>query len=189
MTNCGLQIGLPVGHASSLPFQADSQAGSLPHDPRTRRSRITNRKSRRGLSLLEVILAIAILAGCIAAIGQLVRLGLLNAEEARDLTNAQLLCESKIAEIAAGVVPAEAASMVPFEHDSRWTYTVVVNSLDDQSLLSVQVTVQQAESAREHPFTASLTCWMIDPSLALMEEETTEPTTDDQTTSSGGTDA
>jgi type II secretion system protein I len=151
---------------------------------------------RRGLSLLEVILAIAILAGCIAAIGELVRLGLLHAEEARDLTNAQLLCESKIAEIAAGVVPAEAASMVPFEHDSRWMYSVVVNSLDDQSLLSVQVTVQPVESTRLQPLTSSLTCWMIDPSLALMEEEFTEPTeevtaptTGDQATSSGGTDA
>jgi hypothetical protein len=145
---------------------------------------------------LEVVLAIAILAGCIAAIGELVRLGLLHAEEARDLTNAQLLCESKIAEIAAGVVPTEAASMVPFEHDTRWMYSVVVSSLDDQCLLSVQVTVQQVESTRLQPLTSSLTCWMIDPSLALMEEELTEPmeeltepATDGQTTASGGTDA
>lgn len=165
--------------------------------PNPRRAR-----PRRGLSLLEVILAIAILAGCIAAIGELVRLGMLHAEEARDLTKAQLLCESKIAEIAAGVVPAEAASMAPFEQDPLWTYSVVVNSLDDQSLLSVQVTVQQTESPRGQPLTVSLTCWMIDPSLALMEEESmepteemtepteevSEPTTDDQAMPAGGSD-
>jgi len=144
---------------------------------------------------LEVILAIAILAGCIAAIGELVSLGTLQAEEARDLTTAQLLCESKMAEIAAGAVPAEGASSVPFENDPRWLYSVVINSLDDQSLLSVQVEVQQAEFLGDRPLTCSLTCWMIDPSLALMEEELTEPAMDDATmssegaTSSGGTDA
>ncbi len=167
------------------------------------RSRRRAARRRRGLSLLEVILAIAILAGCIAAIGQLVSLGSRQAEESRDLTKAQLLCESKIAEVAAGAVPAEAASSAPFEHDTNWLYSVVVNSLDDQSLLSVEVTVQQAEFVGERPLTCTLTCWMIDPSLALMEEELmeptgdltesteegTEPTTDGQSTSSGDTSA
>jgi type II secretion system protein I len=159
------------------------------------RSRRATTGRRRGLSLLEVILAIAILAGCIAAIGELVSLGTRQAEEARDLTTAQLLCESKIAEIAAGVVPAEAVSSAPFENDPRWLYSVVINSLDDQSLLSVQVDVQQAEFVGDRPLTCSLTCWMIDPSLALMEEELAEPDMDDasmtseNTMSSGGTDA
>jgi prepilin-type N-terminal cleavage/methylation domain-containing protein len=69
--------------------------GSVPFSGRRRRN--------AGLSLLEVILAIAILGGCIAVIGELVRLGARQAEEARELTTAQLLCESKLEEIAAGV--------------------------------------------------------------------------------------
>lgn len=156
---------------------------TVPHNTLSRsRRRVAG--SRRGLSLLEVILAIAILAGCIAAIGELVSLGSRQAEESRDLTKAQLLCESKIAEIAAGVAPPEAASMAPFEHDTSWLYSVVVNSLDDQSLLSVEVTVQQAEFVGDKPLTCTLTCWMIDPSLALMEEEMMEPT-EEMTESTG----
>ena len=146
-------------------------------------------RSNRGLSLLEVILAIAILAGCIATVAELVRVGSYQAEEARELTIGQLLCESKIAEIAAGVVPPEAASSAPFENDPRWLYSVAITQLDDQSLLGVQVIVEQAEPTRLQPLTFSLTCWMIDPSLALMEEETVEPTVEDEMMSSGGTDA
>ena len=77
-----------------------------------------------GLSLLEVILAVAILGGCMAVIGELVRLGVRHAEEARELTRAQLLCESKLEEIAAGVTAAESAAAVAFETDPEWTYTV-----------------------------------------------------------------
>jgi prepilin-type N-terminal cleavage/methylation domain-containing protein len=142
------------------------------------------RHRKRGLSLLEVILAIAILAGCIAVIGELVRLGSRQAEEARELTTAQLLCESKIAEIAAGVIPAEAVSSVPFENDPRWLYSVTVNSLDQEGLLDVRVTIEQSEPSRVQPLTFTLVCWMIDPSLALMEEPA-EMTVDDEATTSG----
>ncbi len=149
-----------------------------------RKSQIANRKSHRGLSLLEVILAIAILAGCIAVIGELVRLGSRQAEEARELTTAQLLCESKIAEIAAGVIPAEAASSMAFENDPRWLYSVAVNSLDQEGLLDVRVTVEQSEPSRQLPLTFTLVCWMIDPSLALMEDPA-EMTTDEEGATSG----
>jgi type II secretion system protein I len=142
------------------------------------------RHRKSGLSLLEVILAIAILAGCIAVIGELVRLGSRQAEEARELTTAQLLCESKIAEIAAGVIPAEAASSVAFENDPRWLYSIAINSLDQEDLLDVRVTVEQSEPTRQQPLSFTLVCWMLDPSLALMEEPA-EMTTDDEAATSG----
>ena len=53
---------------------------------------------RRGLSLLEVMLAIAILGGSIAVIGELIRVGTISAAKTRDLTTAQILCESTLAE-------------------------------------------------------------------------------------------
>ncbi len=56
-------------------------------------------------SLLEVVLALAILVGAIAVTGELVRLGTLSAASARDLTQAQLICESKLAEITSGITP------------------------------------------------------------------------------------
>jgi len=117
---------------------------------------------RRGLSLLEVILAVAILGGCLAVTGELVRMGVRHAEEARELTRAQLLCESKMEGIAARVTALESASMVPFETDPEWTYTVDVSPLDTQQLTLVRVTVQELESDRLYPITFTLSRWILD---------------------------
>lgn len=128
-----------------------------------------NRRSaaRAGLSLLEVILAIAILGGSIAVIGELVRLGARQAEEARELTIAQLLCESKLEEIAAGVIAPEAVGDVPFDLDPRWSYSIEIGSLDNPDLLQVTVMAQQVDGSREIPLYYSLTRWILDPNLEL----------------------
>jgi general secretion pathway protein I len=131
--------------------------GSVPFSGRRRRN--------AGLSLLEVILAIAILGGCIAVIGELVRLGARQAEEARELTTAQLLCESKLEEIAAGVYAPESVGNVPFETDPRWSYSIEVGSLDTQNLIQVTVSAQQIDGSRLIPLSFSLTRWMLDPTL------------------------
>jgi type II secretory pathway pseudopilin PulG len=133
---------------------------------------------------LEVILAIAILGGCMAVIGELVRMGVRNAEEARELTKAQLLCEGKLEEVAAGATPLEAASAVAFELDPEWTYTIEVGSLDQQGLVQVRVTVQAVESERLYPLTFTLSRWMVDPSLAS-GETSTGSTTEGQAATSG----
>ena len=123
--------------------------------------------ARRGLTLLEVMLAVAILGGSMAVIGELVRMGVRHAEEAREQTKAQLLCESKLEEIAAGVTAIEAASEVPFDLDPEWTYSIESASLEQQGLIQVRVTVQLADSERLHPVSFTLTRWMLDPGLAF----------------------
>src|SRR5262245_45353897 len=50
----------------------------------------------RGLSLMEVILAIAILGGALVTIRQLIRIGARSAAQARDLTMSQLYAESEM---------------------------------------------------------------------------------------------
>ena len=131
------------------------------------RKRIRRSAARAGLSLLEVILAIAIQGGSIAVIGELVRLGARQSEEARELTIAQLLCESKLEEIAAGAIAPEAVGDVPFELDPRWSYSIEVGSLDNPDLLQVTVMAQQVDGSREIPLYYSLTRWILDPNLEL----------------------
>jgi hypothetical protein len=128
------------------------------------------------LSLLEVLLAIAILGGCIAVIGELVRLGSRHAEEVRLLTMAQLLCESKIEEIEAGITAPEAITSAPFETTPDWFYSVTVNSLEQEELLEVRVTVEQAEATRMEPFTFTLVRWMLDPALEESTDEMSDAT-------------
>jgi general secretion pathway protein I len=120
---------------------------------------------RRGLSLLEVILAIAILGGALATIGQLIRIGSRNAAAARDLTLAQIHCESTLNEVAAGAIPLAAASDVPLDEYGEWLYTVESAPIDDGGLIELRVTVHQSPDAAARPVSYTLTRWMIDPAV------------------------
>ncbi len=96
-----------------------------------------------GFSLLEVILALAILLGALAVLGEVARATLRNAQIARDQSRAQLLCESKLAEILAGISPAEAVQDALFEDedDADWRYSVDLQPADFEGLVAVRVRV------------------------------------------------
>jgi general secretion pathway protein I len=121
---------------------------------------------RRGLSLLEVILAIAILGGALAVLGQLIRIGARNAAIARDLTTAQLYCESKLNELAAGVEDPASVSGGACDEFGEWVYAVEVEPSDLEGLLMVRVTVGQEPSRFSRPVSFSLTRWIVDPVFA-----------------------
>ena len=143
-------------------------------------------RRRLGLSLLEVMLALAILGGALAIIGELMRLGVRNAESARDLSTAQVFCEAKINEIAAGLLPPQPIASTPIEEiaslgaDAPWLYAVDVEQIDQQGLISVKVTVTQDPSVAARPIEFSLVRWMIDPTQVAIG------TTDGTGSSTGG---
>jgi Tfp pilus assembly protein PilV len=122
------------------------------------------------LSLLEVILAIAILAAGMTLIGELMRIGGRHATAAVDLTKAQMYCESVVSEIAIGSIAAQAVDQTPMEIDPGWLYSVDVQDVALQGLISVRVSVQSAADTSLNPRGASLTRWMIDPDLDLTEQ-------------------
>jgi len=119
---------------------------------------------RRGITLLEVMLAIAIFGMSLAAIGELIRIGATNAAAARDLTEAQRLCNNVMAEIGAGITPPEAASETPVEGAAGWLSTVESQPLEEQEgMLRVSVTVQQDPAHNTKPTKFTLVRWMTDP--------------------------
>jgi Tfp pilus assembly protein PilV len=131
------------------------------------------RSGRRALSLLEVILAMAILGGALAAIGELVRSGARNAELARDLTTAQLLGETMMSEIAARMIPLQAINESPVDdpqYQLNWSYSVAIEQVDQEGLVSVWVTIQQNAENHARPATYTLVRWMIDPEMSLSTE-------------------
>ena len=123
---------------------------------------------RRGLSLLEVILAIAILGGAIAAIGELVRLGVRSASYAQQQTLAHLLCDTRMAEIASGAVAPESIGQTPCSEASEWIYSVEVAQGDQIGLLKVMVVVQQDPA--QFPLPLSFQLYRFIPDPAYIEE-------------------
>ena len=129
---------------------------------------------KAGFSLLEVILALAILAGALAVLGEASRQALRNAAVARDLARAQLLCENKLAEIVTGITPAEPADKTPFDatvelldpDEPAWLYSIATETTDEPGLILVRVTVTRDLPPEQHPIEFSLVRWMADPNAA-----------------------
>jgi hypothetical protein len=101
-------------------------------------------------------------------------MGIENARIARDLTYAQLLCESKLAEIASGITLPDPVHGVPFGTTSDaseldWLYSIEVAPLDDQGLTAVQVTVFKELPPQERPVQFSLVRWMVDSGAAMTD--------------------
>jgi general secretion pathway protein I len=147
---------------------------------------------RAGFSLLEVILALAILGGAIAVLGEGARLTLRNAELARDMALAQLLCESKMSEIVARTVAAENVQRATLvkntdSGESDWLYSIETASLAEDGLMSVRVTVTRDLPAEKHPVQFSLVRWMS--TTDASQSTSTNPSTQQDSGASGSTGA
>lgn len=142
-------------------------------------------RTRRGFTLFEVLLALAILVGSLATIGELTRMGLQNAHRAAASATAQLLCESKLAEITSGITAATSAPPTPLDETGLWQYSVAVEPTADASLLVVRVTVSENLPPQQSPVEFTLVRWMIDPQAAAAAEAAAE--TEAANASSGST--
>jgi len=125
---------------------------------------------RSALSLLEVVLAMAILAGSFATLAQLVSLGIRAAGHGRDLTQGQIIAETALSEIAAGIVQPTGLSGVPSEMNPDWLISVVSQATQVQGIIQVTV-VAERDATLGRPARYDLTRWMRDPSLAIPTEE------------------
>ncbi len=136
-------------------------------------------KKRNAFSILEVILALAILTGAMAVLGEMGRLGFRNAKSAQDLTKAQMLCESKMAEYTSGITYPQAVSAAAFDQidqdpnsSTTWVYSVDMQQIDQDGLIALCVTVSQNLPAAQHPATYSITRWIVDPTIGQSSSST-----------------
>ncbi len=128
-----------------------------------------NKKGNRsGLSLLEVILSIAILGTSMAVIGQFFFLGYRAADRARRQFDATLICDSVMAELAAGVIDTQSISGAEAPNDPRWQYSVDVVNSDISGLLLATVSVSQRN---EENIEMSLVRLLPDPDYLPGEEQ------------------
>ena len=140
--------------------RADYQRLRLPHPALSQRERV-----KSGFTLLEVILSLAILAGALAALGEVMRLADRSASIAEDETHAQILAASIMDELSAGSRELAAIQQSPLEtgDDPPWVYTVDLEQTQYDELVFVRVRVEQELEARLQPAHFELVRWMPNP--------------------------
>lgn len=142
---------------------------------------VTKRYRKQGFTLIEVILALTILAVSLALLGQLVGLGFQNAQQAQGLTEAQMIAETIMEEIALGLLPPDPVtdmnvtmtsdlSTLTVEQDTPWVYSINWEPAPVDGLIMVAIQVRRAgaQSAAEND-SFQIVRWMRDPDLALEE--------------------
>jgi general secretion pathway protein I len=99
--------------------------------------------SRPALSLLEVIISLAVFLLSLVGLGHLVTAAGSIAHEAQHRSQAGLLAQSKMAEVAAGAVPLSSQSSVPFDEDPNSTWSLdVQQGSPAANLFNVTVSVR-----------------------------------------------
>ena len=126
--------------------------------------------ARKGLSLLEVILSIAILGGSLVVIGSLVNLGYQHAVNTRLRSDANIICDTTMAEVAAGVLELQTSGNQVVETNPDWIYSVNVGDSDQPGLKVVTVQVSQQTQTTRVPIIVTATRFMVDPDYEPEQE-------------------
>lgn len=131
--------------------------------------------SRRGFSLIEVLLATAVLLGCVVVMAQIARLGRLNAVDAENFTRAELVCQTRLNEILAGAVPMRAVRKEYLAEMPGWVLSVEVEPARIPTLAVLRVRVAQDVPEGQIGKHFTLVRWVRDPgNLASTAPEATE---------------
>ena len=130
-----------------------------------------NRRCRKGISLLEVVLSLAILAMSAGILAQISWTATDNGLIAHRLATAQILAESKMAEIVTGAIPLQGAvgwtpitDIVP---SGNWYYQVQTVTAVRPDMVGVRLSITDEAGMTENREMFFIVRWMIDPSLGL----------------------
>ncbi len=104
-----------------------------------------------GFTLLEVIMATAVLAGSVVVLLQVIYAGKGHIRNAEDYATAQLICQTRLNEILAGAKPLEAVEKEYLYEMPGWVLVVEVNPLAKSGLVELRVIVKQDASGGQFP--------------------------------------
>jgi len=102
---------------------------------------------RGGLSLLEVVLAIVILAMSLVAVGQLTTIGAQQSLTVIEQSRGQQYAQSLLDSVAVGIVPMQSVGRSPIEFDDEWEYSLEIEDSSTEGLKSVTAIIQLANQA------------------------------------------
>ena len=165
---CGAGVWTASFYARTTP--ATFCAGETPAPQRIdrrNRSRAVRSRRRRGFSLLEVLLATALLVGSLVVLSELASIGRIHASVTEDGTTALRICRNKMNEIQAGLEPVASVRQQTVDGEPGWVYSVETDSVRGRTgLVAVRVRVRQEEGELGRPLEFSLVRWIRDPKLA-----------------------
>ncbi|MDA8562896.1 prepilin-type N-terminal cleavage/methylation domain-containing protein [Mariniblastus sp.] len=101
-----------------------------------------HKNRNRGLSLLEVILALAILGVSMSAISQLFFLGARSASQATLRNEANILADTKMAELVSGILEPQSTGQSGIAEAPGWVYSVKIDDGNQPGLKIATVIVQ-----------------------------------------------
>jgi general secretion pathway protein I len=121
--------------------------------------------TREGFTLLEVILALAILAGAVAVLGEIMAIAGRHARETQAETRAQLFAASVMDEMLAGITGVAQVSQQPLESTDTvpWVYSVTVSPTTITGLSTIEVLVEQDLEPQFNPVSFRLVRFYAEP--------------------------
>ncbi len=129
--------------------------------------------TRSGLSLLEVVLAISILAVVAAYMATAMQQASTNALTAQRQMQAELVAESVVNQIIAGFITPDPVSWTPYmesQGQTDWVYQIQQVPAEIPDMLGIQVAVQKVDPnlgiVQDH-YDLFLNRWIINPDLLL----------------------
>ena len=144
-------------------------------------------RSHSGLTLFEVLLALAIFMGSMVVLGQLLSTGVRGALRAKLETEAIFRAESKLGEITAGALPFEAVSSEVETDSEDWRYSVDIEQGPSDQLFVVTVTSTHPGQTSSSDVSFSLSRLVRDPQLLLDAATADAQAADDGASSSSST--
>ena len=137
----------------------------------------STRRYRHGFSLMEVILATALLMGCVVVLTELATIGRHHIQKAEKLAAAELICESALNEILTGAAGVEAMQRQPVDGSPGWIISVDLLPLDKRpGLAALEICVAEDVPEDEKCTEFTLVRWIPDPNVA---DDAVAPSTDD----------
>lgn len=122
---------------------------------------------RRGVSLLEVVISVAIFLAALTAILSLLDMGNQSRLSVSLDAKAAILCESAMAEYTSGFRDLVAATDEPIENEENWSLTSFVEPGEGESLLKLTVLVKHTVNGNNVNSSFRLMRLIRDPQLFL----------------------
>jgi type II secretory pathway pseudopilin PulG len=143
-------------------------------------------RNRPGLTLLEVIISLAIFLFSLVAIGHLMTMGTQRASDAKALSRATQLCQGKLSEVIAGVLPLSSQGETAFDEEPDYVWSVECQQDSIANLWDVQVKVTRANKDAGNNIEVVLQQMVLDPTVRGSASDVTV-STDTGTPSSAAT--